>query len=101
MFITAPQSVNVSEGVDTLFNCTGFATGQFWLINGIGPSHDNHDHRNIETHNRVTLPGGAYSYTMTVPGLTVNDNIKIECVLYVLGMPGVKSDPAYLRVQGT
>ena len=38
---------------------------------------------------------------MTVPGLTVNDNIKIECVLYVLGKPGVRSDPAYLRVQGS
>ena len=99
VFITEPNSVNVSEGKDAKFTCIGVAFGHFWLINGMGLFE--HDHRNITTHPSETLSGGANSYTLTILGLPVNDNISIECVLLPTQGPSIISQPAYLRVQGT
>ena len=63
-----------------------------------------HDHRNTMHHPSETLPGGKHRTMLIVPGLAINNNISIECLLVVATSqpPQVKiSDPVYLRVQGT
>ena len=95
--------MNISEGENAVFTCIGTPqnVGQLWRINGLG-LHE-HDHRNTVHHPSETLPGGKRRTMLIVPGLAINDNISIECLLVVATSipPQVNiSDPVYLRVQG-
>ena len=47
-----------------------------------------------------SLPGEATRFTLTVPGLAINDNITIKCLIAPFLQPSVSSNQAYLRVQG-
>ena len=46
------------------------------------------------------FPGGAQQSILSVPGLPINDNINVECVLTPLQGQLLLSGPAILRIQG-
>ena len=100
-FITRPHSFNISEGETENFSCTGTHTSSFgmsWRVNGIGLY--NHIHRNIVQHQEEVLPGGARRSILTVPGIPINDNINVACVLSPFKQKLVYSGLAFLRIQG-
>ena len=109
-FITRPHSLNISEGETAKFSCTGTHTSSFgmsWRVNGIG-LHD-HIHRNIVQHQEEVLSGGARRLLtvldssrqlLTVPGIPINDNINVACVLSPFKQKLAYSGLAFLRIQG-
>ena len=100
-FITRPHSLNISEGETAKFSCTGTHMSSFgmsWRVNGIGLH--NHIHRNIVQHQEEVLPGGARQSILTVPGISINDNINVECVLSPFMQKLICSGLAFLRIQG-
>ena len=100
-FVTRPHSLNISEGETANFSCTGIHTSSFgmsWRVNGIG-LHD-HIHRNIVEHQEEVLSGGARRSILTVPGISINDNINVACVLSPFKQTSIHSGLAFLRIQG-
>ena len=101
-FVNRPHSLNISEGETANFSCTGIHTSSFgmsWTINGIG-LHDN-SHRSIVKHQEKVLSGGARQSILTVPGIPINDNINVECILSPFMQKSIYSGLAFLRIQGT
>ena len=100
-FVAHPHSLNISEGETANFSCIGTHTssfGMFWKINGIG-LHD-HGHRRIIQHQKEVLSEEATRSILTVPGISINDNINVECVLSPLTPKSLYSGLAFLRIQG-
>ena len=93
--------MNISEGENATFSCSGTPENidVSWRIDGTNLHQ--HNHRRITQHLLPeTLAGGVKRFTLTVPGLAINDNIAIQCRLLPFLQQSVTSDPAYLRVQG-
>ena len=99
-FVSQPQSMNFSEGDNATFSCSGTPenTDISWRIDGT--SLHQHNHRHVTPHPPEALAGGVKRFTLTVPGLAINDNIAIQCRLLPFLQPSLKSDLAYLGVQG-
>ena len=98
-FITQPHSINISEGEIGNFSCTSTSSfGLSWLVNGVG-LHE-HTHRSIVKHPNKILPGGAQWSILSVPGLSINDNINVKCVLTPFIGESLFSGLAILRIQG-
>ena len=93
--------MNISERDNATFMCSGTPENidVSWRIDGTNLHQ--HNHRHITQHILPeTLAGGVKQFTLTVPGLAINDNIAIQCRLLLFLQPSLKSDLAYLRVQG-
>ena len=106
-FITRPHSLNISEGENANFSCTGTHTSSFgmsWNVNGIEFYYDSHKHRSINEHQEEVLSesGGATRSVLTVPGIPINNNINVQCVLlsFMITQKSLYSGPAFLRIQG-
>ena len=100
-FVVRPRSLNISEGETANFSCTGAHTlsfGMSWKVNGIG-LHDN-GHRRIIQDQTEVLSVGARRSILTVPGIPINDNISVECVLTPFKQDSLYSELAFLRIQG-
>ena len=59
-------------------------------------------HRSIVEYQYEILPGGAKRSNLSVPGLPINDNINVECILtpFIGHVQILLSGPAILRIQG-
>ena len=92
--------MNISERDNATFSCSGTPENIdiSWRIDGTNLHQ--HNHRHITEHPPETLVEGVKQFTLTVPGLAINDNITIQCRLLPYLQPSLKSDLAYLRIQG-
>ena len=74
-------------------------------LNEKGSSYyDSHKHRSINEHQEEVLSesGGATRSVLTVPGIPINNNINVQCVLlsFMITQKLLYSGLAFLRIQG-